>query len=292
MDEISLLGAKGVLINITGGHDLTLFELDEAANKIREQVDPDANIIVGSTMDEGMGGSMRVSVVATGIDAVDVNTEMPVPRRSMSAPLPQTQIEDPADSLEVTDEAPVAAPTVAAATEEPSLFQDLNAQEQAAVEQAEDIFVEEDENGVPAPAYRPAAAAPAAPAFTSARITDEAPADAEPRAPGTPSPAAMDRLRNAVDRMPGGTQRPAAVPQPSEAAVAEERAPRFGINSLISKMTGAAETQPERAEQPAAPRAQPAVQRTQAAPAPEPEIEEAQDQDRIEIPAFLRRQAN
>jgi cell division protein FtsZ len=292
LDEISLLGAKGVLINITGGHDLTLFELDEAANKIREQVDPDANIIVGSTMDEGMGGSMRVSVVATGIDAVDVNTEMPVPRRSMSAPLPQTQIEDPADSLEVTDEAPVAAPTVAAATEEPSLFQDLNAQEQAAVEQAEDIFVEEDENGVPAPAYRPAAAAPAAPAFTSARITDEAPADAEPRAPGTPSPAAMDRLRNAVDRMPGGTQRPAAVPQPSEAAVAEERAPRFGINSLISKMTGAAETQPERAEQPAAPRAQPAVQRTQAAPAPEPEIEEAQDQDRIEIPAFLRRQAN
>ena len=52
LDEISLRGAKGVLINITGGHDLTLFELDEAANRIREEVDPDANIIVGSTVDE------------------------------------------------------------------------------------------------------------------------------------------------------------------------------------------------------------------------------------------------
>jgi cell division protein FtsZ len=58
-----------VLINITGGYDMTLFELDEAANKIREMVDEDANIIVGSTLDTDMGGRMRVSVVATGIDA-------------------------------------------------------------------------------------------------------------------------------------------------------------------------------------------------------------------------------
>ena len=69
LDEISLKGAKGVLINITGSHDLTLFELDEAANRIREEVDPEANIIVGSTLDTTMEGMMRVSVVATGIDA-------------------------------------------------------------------------------------------------------------------------------------------------------------------------------------------------------------------------------
>ncbi len=68
LDEISLTGARGVLINITGGNDLTLFELDEAANRVRDEVDPDANIIVGSTMDPGMDGAMRVSVVATGID--------------------------------------------------------------------------------------------------------------------------------------------------------------------------------------------------------------------------------
>jgi cell division protein FtsZ len=56
LDEISLKGARGVLINVTGGYDLTLFELDEAANRIREEVDADANIIVGSTLDETMEG--------------------------------------------------------------------------------------------------------------------------------------------------------------------------------------------------------------------------------------------
>ena len=61
--------ARGVLINITGGPDMTLFEVDEAANRIKEEVDPDANIIVGSTLDESLDGEMRVSVVATGIEA-------------------------------------------------------------------------------------------------------------------------------------------------------------------------------------------------------------------------------
>jgi cell division protein FtsZ len=69
LDDISMKGARGVLINITGGPDLTLFEVDEAANRIREEVDPEANIIVGSTLDAHMEGRMRVSVVATGIDA-------------------------------------------------------------------------------------------------------------------------------------------------------------------------------------------------------------------------------
>ncbi|HLT02867.1 MAG TPA: cell division protein FtsZ [Geminicoccaceae bacterium] len=69
LDEVSMRGARGVLINITGGHDMTLFEVDEAANRIKEEVDPDANIIVGSTLDESLEGEMRVSVVATGIEA-------------------------------------------------------------------------------------------------------------------------------------------------------------------------------------------------------------------------------
>jgi cell division protein FtsZ len=67
LDHSSMKGARGVLINITGGMDLTLYEVDEAANKIRAEVDPEANIIVGSTFDEKMSGKMRVSVVATGI---------------------------------------------------------------------------------------------------------------------------------------------------------------------------------------------------------------------------------
>ncbi|MEM8988195.1 MAG: cell division protein FtsZ [Pseudomonadota bacterium] len=69
LDEVSMKGARGVLINITGGMDMTLFEVDEAANRIRGEVDPDANIIVGSTFDDALDGKMRVSVVATGIES-------------------------------------------------------------------------------------------------------------------------------------------------------------------------------------------------------------------------------
>ena len=68
LDDTSMKGAKGVLINITGGMDITLFEVDEAANRIRAEVDEDAYIIVGSAFDESLEGTMRVSVVATGID--------------------------------------------------------------------------------------------------------------------------------------------------------------------------------------------------------------------------------
>ncbi|GGC99906.1 cell division protein FtsZ [Aquisalinus flavus] len=71
LDEVSMKGAKGVLINITGGLDMKLFEVDEAANRIRSEVDPDANIIVGSTFSSELEGKMRVSVVATGIDAAE-----------------------------------------------------------------------------------------------------------------------------------------------------------------------------------------------------------------------------
>ncbi len=69
LDDISMKGAKGVIINVTGSLDMTLFEVDEACNRIRDEVDANANIIFGSTFDEKMEGRMRVSVVATGIDA-------------------------------------------------------------------------------------------------------------------------------------------------------------------------------------------------------------------------------
>ena len=68
LDETSMRGAKGLLISITGGRDMTLFEVDEAATRIREEVDQDANIILGATFDESLEGIIRVSVVATGID--------------------------------------------------------------------------------------------------------------------------------------------------------------------------------------------------------------------------------
>jgi cell division protein FtsZ len=67
LDDVSMRGARGLLISITGGPDLTLYEVDEAATRIREEVDSEANIILGATFDDSLEGSMRVSVVATGL---------------------------------------------------------------------------------------------------------------------------------------------------------------------------------------------------------------------------------
>ncbi|MEO0670275.1 MAG: cell division protein FtsZ [Pseudomonadota bacterium] len=290
LDEISLRGAKGVLINITGAHDLTLFELDEAANRIREEVDPDANIIVGSTLDTAMEGNMRVSVVATGIDATDVQTDIPVPRRSMAAPLTSTvSAEAPASEADpIPEPAPAA---VAAAAEEPMLFEGLDVQKAAAEDMAEDIFADETpvaaEDDLPPPAYQPQVAA-----FEPTQDTETPPAEefVAPRAPapGTPSPEALARLRAATQRASGGG---AAPQQPEAAAEAGADKPRFGINSLINRMTGTSEA-PAGAPQQTAPRQQPPVQTARAAPAPQPTDATDPDQERIEIPAFLRRQAN
>src|SRR5512140_1222927 len=77
IDDSSMKGARGLLISITGGKDLTLFEVDEAATRIREEVDQEANIIVGATFDESLEGIIRVSVVATGIDHIAMTARTP-----------------------------------------------------------------------------------------------------------------------------------------------------------------------------------------------------------------------
>src|SRR5579872_5533517 len=78
LEDVSMKGARGVLINITGGLDMTLFEVDEAANRVREEVDPEANIIFGSTFDQSLEGKIRISVVATGIESVAQQQSRPV----------------------------------------------------------------------------------------------------------------------------------------------------------------------------------------------------------------------
>lgn len=297
LDEISLRGAKGVLINITGGHDLTLFELDEAANRIREEVDPEANIIVGSTLDTTMDGKMRVSVVATGIDASEVRNELPVPRRSLAEPLRQKVAaeEAPVKPQEAAVAFTAAEPAVSAAPVERTLFEDFpDAENAAAEEQMEDIFTPRREayeapaasmveDDLPPPAYQPQAA-------QRQETIDAAPEEfVAPRAPapGTPSPEALARLRQAVHN-----NRPT---QEADVPQAEEK-PRFGINSFINRMTGHEQAQKPAAPQAAAPQQAP---RPAAAPRVQPQVSSAQpqqqpdaDQERIEIPAFLRRQAN
>jgi len=267
LDEISLRGAKGVLINITGSADLTLFELDEAANRIREEVDQDANIIVGSTLDTGMDGVMRVSVVATGIDVAESTGEVPVPRRRMAAPLETAEeIERPAAAPEAAVATVSMSDPAPAPQEEPNLFHDFEAQSEVV-----DTVFPPIEDDLPPPAYQPQAA-PVAEEFVAPQAATA----------GTPSPEAMARLQAAVQKVPHrNTERPAASPQP---AAASDK-PRFGINSLINRMTG----QPgETPSQPAAPaaRQEPQIR------AMDEEADLDPEQERIEIPAFLRRQAN
>jgi len=253
LDEISLKGAKGVLINITGSHDLTLFELDEAANRIRSEVDPDANIIVGSTLDDTCEGVMRVSVVATGIDAQDGIQETPVPRRSVADVAVAT-----AASIEAT--APV----------EPEVNQ-----MEAAPEPAPAPVPEAAEYVAPAPApqenslfsepevEQPAAAQEPVPTFAPA-----------PRRVET-TDAVKQRLRDAVNKQPD----PEADGAP--AVHGDDKGGRFAINSLIHRMTGGREEPyPERRE--------PSVDR---GVEPDPVVD-AEERDKVDIPAFLRRQAN
>ena len=235
LDEISLKSAKGVLINITGSSDMTLFELDEAANRIREEVDPDAHIIVGSTLDPELDG-IRVSVVATGIDVSEGELAAPVSRRPMREPLKA----QPVPSVEAVEEA--VAEVVAEAPVEPS--------------------------------------------FIDQHVAMEAEVEAEPLAPAEQAPVMVAAPSEATLRLQAAVSN---VPEPEEEAVAHvepgaEKHSRFAINNLINRMTGHAKE-----EKPAA-RVQPSMRSTSHS---EPALDfDREEQERVDIPAFLRRQAN
>ncbi len=96
LDDVSMRGARGLLISITGGRDLTLYEVDEAASRIREEVDGDANIILGATFDDTLEGTIRVSVVATGTEAAMVQAMDPVEpnaARAISISKPEANVQ-------------------------------------------------------------------------------------------------------------------------------------------------------------------------------------------------------
>ena len=118
LDETSMKGAKGLLISITGGRDLTLFEVDEAATRIREEVDQDANIILGATFDENLEGVIRVSVVATGIDKAEAEVaERPVQSHANAHAAPAAQARALPQAQPVPHAQPEPAPARPAAAE-------------------------------------------------------------------------------------------------------------------------------------------------------------------------------
>lgn len=126
LDDVSMRGAKGVLINITGGMDMTLFEVDAAANRIREEIDADVtidtNIIFGSTFDENLDGKMRVSVVATGIDSEAIKrrlAELAIEKQKETAD--QERVET---QLSMDDELSISGHTSPEAYADPADFSD------------------------------------------------------------------------------------------------------------------------------------------------------------------------
>ncbi|MFM7445793.1 MAG: hypothetical protein ACKO2N_18125, partial [Tabrizicola sp.] len=248
----------------------------------------------GSTLDTAMEGRIRVSVVATGIDASAANkAETPVARRSMGAPLTLTPTYQPEAPRAA---APVHVPAPEPVMEERAIFEDevesvadaaFDAAASRADMESDALSVEDD---LPPPAYRPQPAAQPTLIRSTPAAIEADPSDfvaPRPRVAGQPSPEALARLQAAVSR-PGSAPAkftrptPVAAPAPAPAPAAAAK-PRFGIGSLINRMAGHLE-----AGNPSAPagRAQPPVTSY------DDDHDMGSDQDRIEIPAFLRRQAN
>jgi cell division protein FtsZ len=120
LDDVSMKGARGVLINITGGYDMTLFEVDEAANEVRREVDVDAHIILGSTFDEKMVGKIRVSVVAAGLQQVAAVRPTPQPVRELQAGLNSAIMNAPSPAAELGIVAPAMTPAPVVAAPQPA----------------------------------------------------------------------------------------------------------------------------------------------------------------------------
>ena len=146
LDDISMKGAKGVLINITGGYDMTLFELDEAANEIRREVDPDANIILGSAFDPELEGRLRVSVIAAGVEAgfasrpAQPDEAQATVRQPIAAPVEEPEPEVEAETAEPEEAAveEVAAEAPAPDEDRPAIITHRPAAAEAETAAAED----------------------------------------------------------------------------------------------------------------------------------------------------------
>ncbi|MBR0707200.1 cell division protein FtsZ [Bradyrhizobium liaoningense] len=195
IDDSSMKGAKGLLISITGGKDLTLFEVDEAATRIREEVDQDANIIVGATFDEALDGLIRVSVVATGIEQAAIARNS----QATSAPV--------ANAAPQVHQAP-AAPAAVAESRLADLTARLRADNQRLAERAQKLEAQ-------IPAAAPAPAAPVAPRANVERAALAAIAAAVAEVPQAPAPQTYGDVT-----VRPIAQKPTLFPEPDMAPVA------------------------------------------------------------------------
>ena len=350
IDNSSMKGARGLLISITGGKDLTLFEVDEAATRIREEVDQDANIIVGATFDENLDGIIRVSVVATGIEqaqiarnaaaapAVATTATAPAAAASPDNRLAELTARLRADNARLAERAqklePASAPqAIAAASAQayvaPAQRSSSNVERAALAAIAAAVDTPQQAPIQPA-SYGDVTVRPIAQKPTLFPDHNEA-ARVEPEQPATPEnfiPQAAERAPLRAPRMPKFEE----LPMPAQAEIrqargdAEDEHPQKSKLSLLQRLANVGlgrrdeETEPPiaaRASGPAmAPLPERKPQRTvaqQMAPNQDPVSEYAkrpapqgldahgrpapvapapQGDDHLDIPAFLRRQAN
>ncbi|MBB4194688.1 cell division protein FtsZ [Rhizobium aethiopicum] len=324
LDETSMKGAQGLLISITGGRDLTLFEVDEAATRIREEVDPDANIILGATFDESLEGIIRVSVVATGIDraiseaaernfqpaakpairpsaAVAPAAAAVQPAPVMQAPKAIDPIAQTIRQAEMERELEIPAPRAAAPVQQPAAQQEVFRPQSK-------IFAPAQE----APAIRPQVQQQA-PAPVMSQPVMSQPVQQQPiqQQPVRQEPI----IRQAAEpvRMPKVEDFPPVVQaeldhrtQPASAHQQEERGP-MGLLKRITNSLGRRDDDAVAADMTAAP---PAASQQRRPLSPEaslyaprrgnlddqgravPQARMMQEDDQLEIPAFLRRQSN
>jgi len=279
LDDVSMKGAKGVLINITGGMDMTLFEVDEAANRIRDEVDPEANIIFGSTFDEHLDGSVRVSVVATGIDAAAVQQPKPLrPVLVSDRPAPRTIV--------AAAPQPVQAPAVAS---EPLRVVRAAAEAPQIVATGAEPALAPIPVAVPTAPTAPPVRAAAAPASATIKPAPTQRVSATAAAPNVQSEfftAHEPELAAAVEEI-AARGVPSAEAAHGSMAV-EPGKVRRGMAGLFNKVTGGTRRAPEPQHEPATP-SQPRLGGLD----PSDRLATSKgDDDLLEIPAFLRRQAN
>jgi len=336
LDDVSMKGARGVLINITGGLDMTLFEVDEAANRIRSEVDPEANIIFGSTFDQSLEGKVRISVVATGIEAMAGQMPRPV-ALSLVANAGRSMVPSN-QATERSDSAPVPVPTVASQPAPSVGRRDIVGATALAMPSANPAMAAPQPSPVPAMMPPVVAEAPravsqplAAPqAIVQPAASQPAPQLAEQHhyvapppveslvatrpAPAQPAAPQPRRAPNLFSRVTGNAAswarqavaEPTITPQMSASAPArpapQAAAPQPPAPTPAPAPVLQAPPAPQMAQQPAihhpappvaAPQPQPVVQPRLSGLDPKDRLSASRaEEDLLDIPAFLRRQAN
>ncbi|ULR45362.1 MULTISPECIES: cell division protein FtsZ [Rhizobium] len=324
LDETSMKGAQGLLISITGGRDLTLFEVDEAATRIREEVDPDANIILGATFDESLEGIIRVSVVATGIDrAISEAAERNFQPAAKPAIRPSAAVAPAAAAVQPAPvmQAPKAIDPIAQTIREAEMERELEIPAPRAAAPLQQPAAQQEVFRPQSKIFAPAPEAPAmrpqvqqqAPAPVMSQPVMSQPIQQQPIQPQPVRQEPVIRQSAEPVRMPKVEDFPPVVQaeldhrtQAASAHGQEERGP-MGLLKRITNSLGRRDDDAVAADMTAAP---PAASQQRRPLSPEaslyaprrgnlddqgravPQARMMQEDDQLEIPAFLRRQSN